>query len=72
MGEITSVQIAIKKADEFINPYYFFRRLEGAKKVEDVWVVEYDVSILGPKEIVKVKLDSTTGDVIEYTKSNKQ
>jgi len=71
MSEITTAENAIQRADRFLNEYYLFRRLEGAWKGTNVWVVEYDLSILGPKEIVKIKLDSETGDILEYTKSNK-
>ena len=71
MTEINTVENAVKKADEFINQYYFFKKLDGARKAENVWIVEYDVSIIGPKEIVKIKLDSETGDILEYSKSSK-
>ncbi|MBN1366628.1 MAG: hypothetical protein JW967_01705 [Dehalococcoidales bacterium] len=68
MSEITSVEEAIKKAVSFLNEYYAFKKLEKVKKVGDVWIVEYDVSILGPKEIVIIKIDSKNGQIIEYTK----
>ena len=69
MGEIKTAEDAISKAESFLAKYYAFRRLESVKKKEDGWVVRFDVSIIGPKIIVTIKLDKTTGEVVEYISS---
>jgi hypothetical protein len=71
MSEISTAEDAIKKASGFLSDYYYFHRLESVKKTGNNWIVEYDVSVLGPKEIVTIKLDSKDGSVLEYTKSGK-
>ena len=67
MGEIRTAEDAITKAESFVFQYYAFHRLETVKKVGDGWVVQFDVAVLGPKDIVTVRLDKNSGDVIEYT-----
>jgi hypothetical protein len=67
MSEIRTAEDAIRKADLFIARYYAFHRLDSVRKAADAWVIRYDVSVLGPKRIVTIKLDKETGDVIEYT-----
>jgi len=69
MSEITTAEDAIRKAELFLAKYYAFRRLESVKKEEDSWVVRFDVSIIGPKSIVTIKLDKKTGGVVEYISS---
>jgi len=66
MSQIRTAEDAIRKADAFLTKYYLFRRLEGVKKVEDNWVIRYDVSVVGPKRIVIVKFDKETGGLVEY------
>ena len=70
MSEIITAEDAIRKADSFLNKYYFFHRLENVKKTGDNWVVQYDVSVIGPKNIVIIKLDAKTGGVVEYNTDN--
>jgi uncharacterized membrane protein YkoI len=70
MSEITTAEDAIRKADSFLSKYYIFHRLETVKKEGDTWVVRYDVSVLGPKEITTIKLDAKTGSVVEYTSND--
>ena len=70
MSEIITAEDAIKKTDSFLNKYYFFHRLENVKKMGDNWVVQYDVSVIGPKNIVIIKLDAKTGSVVEYNTDN--
>ena len=69
MNEITTAEDAIRKAESFLNKYYAFHRLAGVRKEENNWVVRFDVSIIGPKSIVTIKLDSKTGAVVEYISS---
>ncbi len=69
MDKIASAEKAVQKADEFVEKYYLLRRLEEVKKVDSTWIVKYDVSILGPKEIITVNIDSATGEILEYSKS---
>ena len=70
MSEINTAEDAVRKADSFLNKYYLFHRLEGVKKTGDNWVVQYDVSVIGPKHIVIIKLDAKTGSLIEYNTDN--
>jgi hypothetical protein len=67
MSEIATVEDAVRKADSFITRYYAFHRLDSVRKAGNVWIVRYDVAVLGPKRIVIIKLDGKTGEVIEYT-----
>ena len=67
MSAITTAEDAIRKADSFIKQYYTFYRLQDVKKTGDEWVVRYDVSVIGPKSIVTIKLDKETGSLVEYT-----
>lgn len=69
MSEIRTAEEAITKAESFVFKYYVFHKLETVRKAADCWVVEFDVAVLGPREIVTVKLDKNTGEVIEYTKA---
>ena len=68
MSEVNSAEEAIRIADQFISKYYFVHRLEKAMQQGEIWVVEYDVGILGPKVEVRIKLDRNTGSLLEYTK----
>jgi len=70
MSEINTAEDAVRKADSFLTKYYLFRRLEGVKKTDDTWVVQYDVSLIGPKKIVIIKFDAKTGSLIEYNTDN--
>ena len=70
MNEINTAEDAIRKADSFLDKYYMFRRLEGVKKTNDNWVVQYDVSLIGPQKIVIIKFDAKTGSLIEYNTDN--
>lgn len=69
MSEITTAEDAIRKADLFLDKYYPFRRLDGVRKTGELWVVRFDVAVIGPKEIVTIKLDKETGDVVEYNRA---
>ena len=70
MSEIITAEDAVRKADSFLSKYYIFHRLENVKKAGDSWVVRYDVSVIGPKNIVIIKLDAKTGSVVEYTSND--
>ena len=67
---IITAEDAIRKADSFLTKYYLFHRLENVKKTGDNWVVQYDVSVIGPKNIVIIKIDAKTGSVVEYNTDN--
>ena len=67
MSEITTAEDAVRKADSFLNKYYLFHRLESVKKEGENWVVQYDVSVIGPKNIAVIKFDAKTGSLVEYT-----
>ena len=68
MSEVNNAEEAVRIADQFISKYYFIHRLEKVIRQDDVWVVEYDISILGPKARIRIKLDRNTGSLLEYTK----
>ncbi len=68
MSEVGNVEEATRIAEQFVGKYYMLHRLEKVGRQDDIWVVEFDVSILGPKETIRIKLDQTTGSIIEYTK----
>ena len=68
MSEVNNAEEAVRIADQFISKYYFIHKLEKVIRQDDVWVVEYDISILGPKERIRIRLDRNTGSILEYTK----
>lgn len=68
MSDITAAEDATRIAEQLLNKYYSFYRLEMAKKIDGSWLVEYDVSILGPKQMITIKLDAKTGSILEYVK----
>lgn len=68
MPKIETAEDAVNIAEKFLLRYYSYRILQKVTQDLGKWVVEFDVSILGPKEIVRIKLDADTGSVIEYTK----
>jgi len=68
MGEVTNVEEAVRIAEQFVGKYYLIHKLEKVTRQDDIWAVKFDVSILGPKEIISVKLDQKTGSIVEYTK----
>lgn len=68
MSKVNNAEEAVSIADQFISKYYYIHKLEKVIQQGQVWVVEYDISILGPKERIRIKLDGNTGSIIEYTK----
>lgn len=66
MPPVKNAQEAILTAENFITRYHVFRKLLRVQKESLSWYVEFDVGITG-REIVRIKLDSNTGEVIEYT-----
>lgn len=69
MPAIETAEDAINIAERFLNRYYPLRRLKTAVKEESSWLVEFDVSILPPRQIMRIRLDPDTGKVIEYTEA---
>ena len=68
MSEVGNVEEAVRIAEQFVGKYYVIHRLEKVGRQDDIWVVEFDVSILGSKDIVRVELEQKTGGIIGYTK----
>ena len=68
MSEVNNAEEALRIADQFISKYYYIHKLEKVILQGEVWVVEYNVSILAPKVGIRIKLDRKTGSLIEYTK----
>lgn len=66
MPPVKSAQEAILTAENFIMRYHAFRKLLRVQKEALSWYVEFDVGIVG-REIVRIRLDPSTGEVIEYT-----
>lgn len=67
MSEIRTAEDAIEKAELFLMKYYPFRKLQGVRRAENSWIVQFDVSVIGQKIVVSMTLDKDTGEVIEYT-----
>ena len=65
MPSIENVERAAEVAERFLAKYYAFRRLVKAERVGGEWLVEFDVGILS-KEIVRIRLDANTGEIVEY------
>ncbi len=58
---------AIEKAIEFLTKYagYRFWQLLSATKVNDTWVLRFDVGITRPRIII-MRIDDKTGKVISF------
>ena len=68
MSEVGNVEEAVGIAEQFVGKYYMVHRLERVERQDDIWVVEFNVSIIGPNEIIRVELEQKTGSIIGYTK----
>ena len=68
MPLIRNAEEAIDAAERMVSRYHAFRKLERVVRDKNEWIVEFDVSILGPLELVRIRLEAETGVVTEYTK----
>ncbi len=71
MPAIERAEDAINIAEQLVARYYPLHRLVKAVKEEGAWLVEFDVSILLPRQIIRIRLDPSTGDLIDYTEASK-
>lgn len=67
MPAIERAEDAVNTAERFLFKYYPLHRLLKVVKEEAAWLVEFDISILPPRQIVSIRLDPETGNVIKYT-----
>jgi len=65
-GEVKSAAKATEIAATFLKQYYGFLRPVSADKTDGTWVVKVDVGAI-KKRIVKVIVDASTADVINYS-----
>ena len=65
MSAINTAEDAVKIAEEFLQRYYYFRKLRNAKQEDHSWLVEFDVGVL-KTDLVRIKLDADSGAIIEY------
>lgn len=68
MAEITSAQEAITIAEDFIAPYYPWRRPIKASRGDGTWTVEFDVGAV-KVEVATVKIDAATREIKELIKA---
>jgi hypothetical protein len=66
MPPVKTAQQAIEVAEASVQRYHHFRKLKSATKGKEGWVVIFDVGVLR-EERVRIRIDPTTGDIIEYT-----
>ena len=66
-AEVTSAQQANSIAESFIKQYhsFFVARPKKAVREDGIWLVEIDVGLITPK-IAKVKVDASSGEIVEY------
>lgn len=69
MPSIETAEDAVTVARRFLAQYYPLHRLTRAVKEEAAWLVEFDISILPPRQIIRIRLDPSTGNLIEYTEA---
>lgn len=65
MAAIENIERAVEVAERFLLKYYVFRKLVKAERENGAWLVEFDVGVLS-KEIVRIRLDANTGEIVEY------
>jgi hypothetical protein len=68
MLNISTAEDAVNVAELFLRRYYPFNKLNKVIREKDTWITEFDVSVMGPVQNVRIVLESETGKVIEYTK----
>ena len=68
MPTLEQAEDAILHADQLVAKYHSYRRLQKVKREDGTWLIEFDVGIFRPS-IVRIKLDASSGKVIEYEAS---
>ena len=67
-GPITTAEQAINRGRAFLSDNsYMISRPTAAKREGDHWTVVFDVSVLGPRQVVRMTIDSQTGDINEFS-----
>ncbi|MDP3064277.1 MAG: hypothetical protein Q8O40_13865 [Chloroflexota bacterium] len=67
MTQVQSAAEAVRLADELIRPYYPFRQLQTAKRILNIWIVNFDVGAV-KQRIVRVRINAATGQIIDIDK----
>lgn len=68
--QIQTAEEAVNVAEEFLSRYHWTKTLEKVEKIEDKWLIIFDVGVVD-KQLVHVTLDAQTGKVIGYTKEER-
>lgn len=72
-GAIGTAEDAINRGNQFLSRYsYLIIRPVSARREGEGWNVEFDVSVFGPKQIVRLTIDSQTGSITEFTDKGNQ
>ncbi len=64
--EVKSARRATEIAASFLKQYYVFLRPISAERRDTTWVVKVDVGLV-VAQIVEVKIDATTAEIIGYS-----
>ena len=65
---ITTAEQAITIGDRFLSRFsYLVKRPLSARQEEDRWEVTFDVSVIGPKQIIRLEIDSESGAITEFS-----
>ena len=68
MALIETVEDAVDAAETFIKRYHHFIFLERVVEEDGGWIVEFDTTIMGPKAVVRIRVDPKTGKITEFTR----
>ena len=66
LAEVKSAAKATEIAATFLKQYYGFLRPISADKTNGTWLVKVDVGLYN-KKIIKVVVDASTAEVVNYT-----
>ncbi len=67
-GPITTAEQAIDRGSEFLaKNNYLIRRPVSARQEGDQWKVVFDISILGPRQVLQLTIEAQSVDISEFT-----
>ena len=65
---ITTAEQAITIGDRFLSRFnYLVKRPLSARQEKGKWEVVFDVSVIGPKQLVRLSIDSESGVIAEFS-----
>ena len=65
---IATAEQAINRGKTFLSENnYLISRPISAKREGEQWTVVFNVSIIGPRQVVRMTIDSQTGDIMELS-----